>query len=139
MTRKIDGEKEGKDRGTRRAKSEVPTDVDTDSLGQAGQVSRADAGEPERGDGEALTTVNTQWREACLGKILSQLRELREAHLAYVNAHTDRLRVRLAEDEEHRSQIMTGLDELEQEIILQMEKVKASNVKPTVDASDEEG
>ena len=133
-----DGEKD-QTRGIRGEQAQVRIHADGDILRQAGRNSESDGGEQVGSIGETLTTADTEWREATLGKILSQLEELREAHLAYVNAHTDRLRARLAEDEEHRSQILAGMDELREQIILQMEKVKASNVKPTVDASDEEG
>lgn len=51
------------------------------------------------------------------GGILRQLKQIKEAHLAYVNAHTERLRARLAEDEQHRQQIIDDIDQLGQEIV----------------------
>lgn len=55
--------------------------------------------------------------ETTTGKILSQLRELREAHLAYVKAHEQRLEARLRESREHQDKVVDEMDRLEQEII----------------------
>jgi hypothetical protein len=55
--------------------------------------------------------------EANLGKILSQLRELQRSHLAYVEAHEERLQNRLKAAKEHHSSVMNQMNELEQEIL----------------------
>jgi hypothetical protein len=55
--------------------------------------------------------------EASLGKILSQLRELQRSHLAYVEAHEERLQNRLKAAKEHHTTVMNQMNELEQEIL----------------------
>lgn len=52
-----------------------------------------------------------------LGKILSQLRELQRSHLAYVEAHEKRLKVRLQAAQEHHDRVLEKMRLLEQEII----------------------
>lgn len=55
-------------------------------------------------------------REDIIGGILRQLRSLQEAHLAYVNAHGDRLESRLAENRQHKQSILQDMEDLEGEI-----------------------
>lgn len=55
--------------------------------------------------------------KANLGKILSQLRKLQHSHLAYVQAHEERLKNRLKAAEEHHSNITDQMNHLEQEIL----------------------
>lgn len=55
--------------------------------------------------------------EANLGKILSQLRELQRSHLAYVEAHEERLENRLKAAKEHHTTVINQMNELEQEIL----------------------
>ena len=55
--------------------------------------------------------------EASLGKILSQLRELQRSHLAYVEAHEERLQNRLKAAKEHHTTVINQMNELEQEIL----------------------
>lgn len=107
--------------------------ADRDNLEENRRFSSGDGGEQIRGNREDFPALNTEWGEAVIGKILSQLRELREAHLAYVNAHSDRLRARLAEDEEHRSKIITDMDELEQQLL----QIQVKQKSPAI--SDESG
>lgn len=56
------------------------------------------------------------YREGNLGGIVSQLRELRDQHLAFVDAHTERLKARLADDEQHRKEIIEKMNQLECQI-----------------------
>jgi len=55
--------------------------------------------------------------ETNLGKILSQLRELQRSHLAYVEAHEERLQNRLKAAQEHHNNVTEQMKQLEQEII----------------------
>jgi hypothetical protein len=55
--------------------------------------------------------------KANLGKILSQLRILQRSHLAYVEAHEERLKNRLKAAEEHHNNITEQMNQLEQEIL----------------------
>jgi len=55
--------------------------------------------------------------KANLGKILSQLRILQRSHLAYVEAHEERLKNRLKAAEQHHNDITEQMNELEQEIL----------------------
>jgi hypothetical protein len=55
-------------------------------------------------------------REDIIGGILRQLRSLQEAHLAYVNAHGDRLEARLAENRQHKQTILQDMEDLEGEV-----------------------
>ena len=55
--------------------------------------------------------------KANLGKILSQLRILQRSHLAYVEAHEERLKNRLRAAEEHHNNITEQMNQLEQEIL----------------------
>jgi hypothetical protein len=49
--------------------------------------------------------------------MLSQLRELQRSHLAYVESHEERLRVRLEAAQQHHQQVMTQMQQLEEEIL----------------------
>jgi hypothetical protein len=54
--------------------------------------------------------------EADIGGILSQLRELQAAHLAYVKAHEERLERRLQENQKHQRKILNDMQKLEERI-----------------------
>ncbi len=119
MNVSADGQ-EDQNRRTWREESEVPVHADSNDLRETGQASTADGSEQKRGTRTTVKEAQSEQGEDAFGKILSQLRKLREEHLKYVNAHTERLKERLAEDEEHRQQLISEMDELEQEIILQL-------------------
>jgi|SRR4028119_591672 hypothetical protein len=119
MNVSADGQ-EDQNRRTWREESEVPVHADSNDLRETGQASTADGSEQKRGTRTTVKEAHSEQGEDGFGKILSQLRKLREEHLKYVNAHTERLKERLAEDEEHRQQLISEMDELEQEIILQL-------------------
>lgn len=51
-----------------------------------------------------------------IGGILRQLKRAKESYLEYVNAHSERLRLRLAEDEAQRKQLLDDIARLEREI-----------------------
>ncbi|WP_445301923.1 hypothetical protein [Microcoleus sp. N9_A1] len=48
---------------------------------------------------------------------MSQLRVLQQSHLAYVEAHEERLKNRLKAAEEHHNNITDQMNQLEQEIL----------------------
>ena len=100
MTAK-NGEKD-KARGIRGKQAQVRLHADRDYLTEVRRDRFPDGSKQIRSHGADTQKIDTQWRETALGKILSQLEEIREAHLTYVNAHTERLKARLAEDEEHK-------------------------------------
>lgn len=56
-------------------------------------------------------------REANFGKILGQVRELQCSHLAYVEAHEERLQTRLKAAKEHHNQVLSRMKLLEEEIL----------------------
>lgn len=56
-------------------------------------------------------------REAALGGILSQLKLLQQDHLAYVQAHEQRLVQRLEENREHQKQVLARMNALEEEVV----------------------
>lgn len=118
--------KEDQARGVWREQDPLRVHADGDNIGEDRRDGCPDGSESERSNRENFSTANTREGEANPGKILSQLEAIRAAHLAYINAHTDRLRARLAEDEEHRSKIITDIDELREQIILKM-RSEASN------------
>lgn len=60
------------------------------------------------------------------GGIIRQLRELRDEHLGFVDAHSDRLKARLADDERHRKQIIEKMDLLERQIMQFLEEPSES-------------
>jgi len=51
------------------------------------------------------------------GKMLSQLRELQRSHLAYVESHEERLRLRLEAAQQHHQHVMIQMQQLEEEIL----------------------
>jgi len=54
-----------------------------------------------------------QRRQDIIGKILCQLKELQEIHLAYVRAHRQRLELRLEENKDHEAKIVDRVTQLE--------------------------
>lgn len=90
------------------------------------------AGGQSEGDGDEIANGATQGDragihrdqkssinrgKASFGKILSQLRELQRSHLAYVEAHEERLQSRLKAAQEHHNQVLDQMKLLEQEIL----------------------
>lgn len=74
------------------------------------------------------------------GGMLRQLRRLQQAHLAYVEAHGDRLEKRLQENREHKQQVIDDMERLERQIVELMEKEETGNspLKHQTEISDEE-
>lgn len=73
------------------------------------------AGRADR-QGRNLLKLDSGNREEILGKILSQLRRIEKSHLAYVEAHEGRLEARLKESRKHKEQLITEIQQLEEEI-----------------------
>lgn len=55
--------------------------------------------------------------EAAIGGILRQLEEIHQDYLAYIEAHSARLRARLAEDDERRREAVSKIERLKQQIV----------------------
>ena len=78
-----------------------------------------------------IATTDEFTREAIIGGILRQLRQLQEAHLAYVEAHGERLEARLADNRKHKQQIISDMEELEKGIrkLLETERKEETSDK----------
>lgn len=62
--------------------------------------------------------------ETNIGKIISQLRDLQTSHLAYVEAHEQRLAQRLEQARRHHQQVLAKMQDMEsaiQELIAELE------------------
>lgn len=70
---------------------------------------------------ENLDQINS---ERNFGKILSQLREIEQSHLAYVGAHKKRLETRLNDAEEHERKFISQVEAVEQQILNLMESLE---------------
>lgn len=89
------------------------------SLGSAAAESRENEYDPlrfSRTDCEQRHLSGSGARRRSAGGILRQLKQIKEAHLSYVNNHTERLKARLAEDEEHRQNVIDDINILEKQI-----------------------
>ncbi|MEG4323647.1 MULTISPECIES: hypothetical protein [unclassified Microcoleus] len=93
-------------------------------LGGAGRQSESDGNEITNRSSEGDCTGiyrdskgSVNRGEASFGKILSQVRELQHSHLAYVEAHEERLQARLKAAKEHHDQVLDQMKLLEQEIL----------------------
>lgn len=60
---------------------------------------------------------NTTRRKTIAGKILRQLRDIQQAHLAYVKADEKRLESRLKENQKHQTKIAEEMQSLEEAIL----------------------
>ncbi|MEG4032216.1 hypothetical protein QUA06_28740 [Microcoleus sp. POL8_C6] len=93
-------------------------------LGSAGREGESDGTGFEDGlDPEYRSGIHRNQKsfnnggEASFGKMLSQLRELQQSHLAYVESHEERLRVRLEAAQQHHQDVMEKMKQIEQEIL----------------------
>lgn len=93
-------------------------------LASAGRQSEGDGNGFENGDVPADRARLHRNSESIIdrgtsnfGKILSQLRELQRSHLAYVEAHEERLKARLKAANEHHDKVLNQMKLLEQEIL----------------------
>lgn len=78
-----------------------------------GQLGGKDGNKPERSSGATSKESQAESEQRDIGGILRQLRNLQQTHLAYVDAHGERLRKRLAENQEHRQRIADDMQRLE--------------------------
>lgn len=62
--------------------------------------------------------------ERNFGKILSQLREIEQSHLAYVGSHKKRLETRLNDAEEHERKFVSQVEAVEKQILDLMESLQ---------------
>ncbi|HEY9853336.1 MAG TPA: hypothetical protein V6D28_27940 [Leptolyngbyaceae cyanobacterium] len=100
----------------RREKREGEPNTHSHNAGDIGRSSFSDEHEQkrrDRKDGQVDEQCGTSHEESDIGGILGQLRRLQQAHLAYVDAHAERLRARLEENQEHRSQVLQDMQRLE--------------------------
>jgi hypothetical protein len=93
-------------------------------LASAGRQGEGDGNEIENGATQGNCTGVHRNTESPVnrgttnfGKILSQLRELQRSHLAYVEAHEERLKARLKAAKEHHDKVLDQMKLLEQEIL----------------------
>jgi hypothetical protein len=93
-----------------------------DQIGISGEDS-------QRGNSDELDNSNG---ERLAGKILRELRELRKAHLEYVQAHEQRLEQRLSENRQYQSEVVSRMNYLEQEIIRLLEEQENHLQQPSV-------
>lgn len=77
---------------------------------------------PRRGD--QREDINHPDSKENFGKILSQLREIEQSHLAYVGAHKKRLETRLNDAEEHERKFTSQVEAVEQQILSLMESLQ---------------
>lgn len=97
------------------SKSEKNSQSDhrTRSLGTPGREGQSNGVAPIRLGGNACDGGQ---ETRSVGGILRQLKRAKESYLEYVNAHSERLRLRLAEDEAQRRQLQEDISRLEREI-----------------------
>jgi hypothetical protein len=101
------------------------------AMGRFGSKSSTDGDEPNginftsgsRGNHQRqdLNPINSK---ADIGKILSQLRDIEQSHLAYVGAHKKRLETRLNDAEEHERKFKSQVEAVEQQIRDLMESMQ---------------
>lgn len=98
-------------------------DADTNGSGNAGQAGESVRCEPKRSSRTDDQGFERHRREKNPGGILRQLRALQAAHLAYVEAHQERLQKRLEESNQHKSKILEEMHQLEEDLLelLQLE------------------
>ena len=122
-------EKTDLDDSTRGVQGKGKPDADSIQHSEAGSLSRSDEHESERIDRALGEESGGKRGTADIGKMLRQLKQIRQAHLAYVEAHGQRLEARLKENREHYQKILEEIDDLEDELtklLGQFEEVEAS-------------
>jgi len=117
-------EKTGLDDSTRGIQAESEFDAHSIEYSEAGSLSGTDEHQSQRID-RALGQRSGRKRGAAdIGKMLRQLRQIRQTHLAYVEAHGQRLETRLKENREHHQKILGEMDRLEDELTKLIEQFK---------------
>lgn len=91
-------------------------DADSIQHPEVRSLSRFDEHEPERTDRTLGEEFGGERRTPNIGKMLRQLKQIRQAHLAYVEAHGQRLETRLKENREHHQKILEEINDLEDEL-----------------------
>lgn len=101
------------------------------ALGSFGSEGAAIGNEPDRAYHPGSSGGNYQREnldqadpERNIGKILSQLREIEQSHLAYVGAHKKRLETRLNDAEEHERKFVSQVEAVEKQILDLMESLQ---------------
>lgn len=112
--------KDGKSKpeGIRRDKKTDESYIDSDGCKEVGSDGYIDRSEPERACGEICSGGGGSSSGAGFldGGILGQLGKIKDEYLDYIRAHKERLKARLAEDEEKEKEAVSDLEKLEADI-----------------------
>lgn len=118
------------------------TTDESQRLGSLAEHSRSNWNDPnENADSPSegqLATTDEFTREAIIGGILRQLRQLQNAHLAYIEAHGQRLEARLAENRKHKQQTIRDMEELEKGIHKLLETERKEETSDTSSVADQQ-
>ena len=100
-----------------RKENESQYHSDSLNCGEAGLASQNNENQPQRGNRAVGSDNGWQFRLSRLGGIHRPVKQLQAQHLAYVEAHGQRLEARLQENRQHKNQILEEITQLEQELI----------------------
>lgn len=125
--------KPGESHEVRGTQSQSEYDVDANERDASGQAIQADGNQSKRASRTYSQKFSNKGAETDLGGMLRQLRKIREAHLAYVNSHTERLKMRLAEDDDHRQQVIEDMDRLETQLLEHLAEESEEANQPEAD------
>lgn len=110
-------------------------------LGEIRQASKELWANQNRSSQEAserrVSSLSGNFGGQTLGKILSQLEELRAEYDSYTGSHKERLETRLEESKVRREQFFAKADALRDEILKAVQEQQEAAINP--DALDEEG
>lgn len=100
----------------RREENQSQYHTNPSNSGEINKVSQSVTHESIRSDRTLGETNGWKFRAARLGGIQRQLRQLQSQHLAYVEAHGQRLEARLQENRQHKTIILAEIAALEKEL-----------------------
>ena len=98
---------------------------DSFDSGQAGFFSQDDEYQSQRSNRTLGSYNGYAFRVARLGGIYSRLKQLQAQHLAYVDAHGQRLEARLQENRQHKTQVLREISVLEKELLQLIEEAQS--------------
>lgn len=90
--------------------------VDTQSESNFVEKSSTPENQSIRSDRALASGTERKLRVKRLGGIRSQLKQLQADHLAYVEAHGQRLEARLQENRKHKSKVLADIEVLQKEL-----------------------
>lgn len=108
-----------------REKSQSEHNSDSINSGETGLASQDAENQSKRSNRTLGSDNGWKLRVSRLGGIHRRVKQLQAQHLAYVEAHGQRLEARLQENREHKSQILEEITELEQELVELMNEAEA--------------